>query len=182
MKKIFVLLMAALLSLSLTSCDGLDSILAHFDMDTEDLLMIFDDVIAEIEDAINEAVEDAVNDAIEDAVEDAFGEQGSLEYAESLEEAPVVRPEYDEIRPEFKEQADDYEAFIDEYAAFLKEYNADPTPTEEMVYRYMTLLSEYNEKLGKFSSLKGEAQNDAELEYFESVRSRTEEKLYDVMG
>lgn len=150
MKKLFIILLALTMVVSLCACG------------TEEVANMVEDV-AEI------VVEEAVESVAEIPVEEP-----------PVEETPVEEtPAENGIRPEFKKAMDDYEAFYDEYCAFMKKYMANPTDLS-LLGEYSDMMQKLTEMDEAFAQWESNDMSSEELSYYLEVTSRVSQKLLEV--
>ena len=83
------------------------------------------------------------------------------------------------MRSEIKKTIDNYESFVDEYCDFMKNY--DPTDTKTLS-KLSELLEKEEELTEDFEALLDKDLTKEELDYYEKVALRCEQKMMDVLS
>ena len=172
MKRLFALLLAGLLTLSMAACgnepSGTQAVSASAASSTANT---------------PEPAPSAAVDAGETAEQAAAASDDPYAALETeLEAQPMESAEAaaeDGIRPEFKAAMDSYEAFFDEYVAFMKEY-AESTDAAGMSTEYLTMMQQYLETMEAMQELGEEELSDQEAVYYAEVSLRISQKLMEV--
>ena len=165
MKKVFSIMLAAVLCVGLCACGG--------EEDTESTqAAVTGTIIAS--DEVTAPEETTVPAETTSPDEIVIAEESTV----SEETAPEL---VDGMRPAFKEAMDSYEAFYNEYCDFMKEYSENPSD--------LTLLAKYSELMAKavevdeaFEKWDEGEMNDAELKYYLEVSNRVMQKLVELTG
>ena len=84
------------------------------------------------------------------------------------------------ISSEFKDALDSYEAFIDEYIEFMKEYAESDNPLS-MLEEYSEMLIQYTETMQALDDLGNEEMSEAEAIYYVEVMTRINQKLLELV-
>lgn len=167
MKKVTAIILALVLALTLTGCDGKD----------------LEEKISSAADRIEAGAENlgdklsGLGDKLSGASEPDPEPTDAPEPTAAPEEAEAAAASDADIRPEIKESIDTYEEFFREYVDFMKSYDASNIGA---LTDYLSFLEKYTEYMQKLDDLEDADLTDAETIYFTQAMLRIDQMLLEV--
>ena len=187
MKKVTAIILALVLVLALTGCDGKDleekisSAADRIEAGAESL----GDKISSAADRIEAGAENlgdklsGLGDKLSGASEPEPEPTDAPEPTAEPEGAGEAAPSDGDIRPEIKEAIDTYEEFFREYVDFMKSYDASNIGA---LSDYLSFLEKYTDYMQKLDDLEDADLNDAETIYLTQATLRIDQMLLEVAG
>lgn len=164
MKKMYALILAMLVVISMAACNA-----------------------PQKENNWNETLGNVTNNILPDEskVETQMPTEYQTETPTEIEETePEVtekptEPKSDKIDADFKAAMDAYESFMDDYVDFMKKYQKNPTDLS-LLTDYAKFMSKYADFVEDFEKWEDEDLNAAETAYYIDVQGRVTKKLLEV--
>ena len=171
MKKVTAIILALVLALTLTGCDGKDleekisSAADRIEAGAENL----GDKLSGLGDKLSGVSDPEPTDAPEPTeAPDPTAEP---------EETEEASPSNADVRPEIKEAIDSYEEFFREYVDFMESYDASNIGA---LSDYLSFLEKYADYMQKLDDLENADLNDAETVYLTQAMLRIDQMLLEV--
>ncbi len=168
MKKLFVLTIVILLSMSLIACSSTSS-----------------NPQKESQPASTQGTTEIPFASEEVTLEETTPSESTIPSEETMPIEETIPSEETEasvtgIRPDFKQAMDEYEAFYDEYCELMKKYKENPTDLS-LLSQYTAFMTEAIEMSEAFEAWDQEEMTSEELKYYLEVNNRVLQKMADLL-
>lgn len=164
MKRLFALILAILLVVSLAACSVQEK--DEVGSNTPDTTVSNNDLPNNDDPETQAPIETQTDAASKEETEPKATEQ-------------PTEAKSDKIDSDFKKAMDAYEAFMDDYVDFMKKYKKNPSDFS-LLADYADFMSKYAKFVEDFEKWENEDMNAAETAYYIDVQARVTKKLLEV--